>query len=148
MIPRAPLGTCEGMPVSPSPDRASSAWRPCVHLTAFCGFVSSPSWLHKDPRCHSLWWSSVSLMNGSVPQFPDEKGEGQREQGACLQSGVGLWELGWALGSAGWVHILSVPFLQVLALCSYTFCQRNAEGTSTPHPHLTALSGSGKSASF
>lgn len=37
-------------------------------------------------------------------------------------------------GSAGWVCIPSVPFLQVLVLCYDTFCPLNAKGTSTPHP--------------
>lgn len=72
-----------------------------MHVAAFHRFVPSPSWLHRAVHCHSLQWLSVSLMNGSLSQFPDEKGEGQRDQAACLQSWVGLQEPGWALGSAG-----------------------------------------------
>ena len=147
MLPCAPLGVCKGTPASPSPNAASSAWRTWMHSVAFCLFPALVV-CTRTPHCHSLRGSPVSLMNGSIPQFLDGKGEGQREQSAGLQSWVGLWEPGWALGSAGWVRIPSVPFLQVLVLCSDTFHQLNAKGTSTPHAHSTAVSSSRKSASF
>lgn len=115
-------------------------------LSLCVGLFPAPAGCTKTLCCHSLQECSVSLMNGPVPQFPDEKGEGQREQGACPRSWVELWEPGWALGSAGWF-----PFHLSLSsvLCSDTFfCQLTTKGTSTPHPHLAAISSPGKSASF